>query len=143
VTNKTRRVLNQNLSIITDDDSEISLSELRSTVRELVLAVTELQGLQLQSRKVDSDNNPVHGQLCESLDGEYLALTQTGAAPNLVKASHTLGRIPQGAIFIQQTAAHRVYIKGDRINGIDAATSTEVIFELNGSVDDVNYCILV
>lgn len=137
------KTLNRNLSTITAPSGDVSLPALTSVVRDLVEAVNELQQLQTPARNVDGDNNPMHGELCEILNGQYLVIVQEQVAGNVQKVVHGLGRKPQGAIFIQHTAANRIYIKGDPLNGIAAATKTEVHFMLNGSVGDTHICILV
>lgn len=143
MTDKRRKKLNQNLSALLNSDGNLNVTELRNIIRDLVIAVTELQQIGFIAANVDASNNPVDGEYCNLLDGVYLKLVQDGTAPNVVKVRHKLGRIPQGAIFTQQTATNRVYIEGDPLSGITPATATEVLFQLNGSIGDVHYCILV
>lgn len=114
----------------------------------LVKLVDELQRAVIELRKgaaaaaTDADGEPSNGQDCPVLQGIFLRLTQTSAAPNLLKASHSLGRIPQVAIFVKSTAVNQILIAGDLTAGVAPASSTEVTFKLNGSSGEEHICIL-
>ena len=89
------------------------IRELQYAVRDIMEAIEELQKLQLGARILDParTNLPRHGEPCELLDGQFLHITSDGSGA-LVPIVHGLRRIPQGAIFIRNSAGGNVFIEG-------------------------------
>lgn len=122
---------------------DVVIRELQDKVKELQLAVNELQTFQLQSRDVDLDGFPSHLAKCELLRGQWLRLAQTAAAPMIVKVEHGLRRKPQGLIWTFNGQSGSIaMIAGDPPNGVDPASSTTISIKLNGSIGDTHVGIL-
>lgn len=124
-------------------DTKASLAELQKMHSEAAQAITELQEAQTAEIQTDTDGLPANEAKCLSINGQFLRLTQDSAAPSIVKAKHSLGRIPVGAIFIQTTGINKTFAGGDITQNISPATTTTVSFELNGSIGEEHICILI
>jgi hypothetical protein len=139
--------LNKNSSTISgvvgEQDGQRAIQELRNITDKLIKAVTELQSLQVHSRTVEIDGLPQDASISEVTQGQFIRLTQSGSAPNILTVKHGLGRVPQGAIFIKQTGLNVVYIEGSVAQNIAPATKTHVTFGLNGNSGDLHVCILI
>ena len=147
-----KRTLNKNVSILSGivrkvgDEQELDPRDLETSLlslRDCVHAIEELQKSQAHSRSTDGVGRPENGSVCEVLKGQFIHLTQEDAGPMILRVTHTLGRVPQGAIFIQETASNRVFIQGDVTQNIAPATTEEVTFQLNGDIGDTHVCILI
>tara|TARA_R110000782_G_scaffold211669_3_gene299837 strand:- start:12015 stop:12497 length:483 start_codon:yes stop_codon:yes gene_type:complete len=117
---------------ITEDNLREVVEELQHNQRQIILAIEELQQFQFRARRVDADGMPSNGSVCEALGGQFLRLTQSGAAGNLQRIEHGLRRIPQGAIWILQAAdVNRVYITDEVDGTIEPATEHHITVRLN------------
>lgn len=143
---KTRKGLSRNFTGLVGNDTkntELVIRELQDKIKELQLAVNELQTFQVSSRVVESDGTPLHLSKCELLDGQWLRLAQMSAAPMIVKVEHGLRRKPQGIIWtLTGQLNNQALIAGDLPNGIDPADSVSLSIRLNGSVGDIHTGIL-
>lgn len=137
-----RRTFNRNFTSFRQDKLDEIVRELQKSCQEMQQAIEELQELRFRSSSVDSDGLPTHGAMAELVDGQFLRLTQTAAAPNIVTVEHGLRRKPQAAIFIKATAHNQVLIAGSITSNIAPATETTVSFQLNGSSGNEHICIL-
>lgn len=127
------------------DDGNIDtiIRELQDKVKELQLAVNELQTFQVHSRVTEADGTPQHLSKCELLRGQWIRLTQTAAAPSIVKVDHGLRRKPQGVVWtLNANSSNQSLVAGDLPNGVDPANSTSISIRLNGAVGDIHIGIL-
>tara|TARA_R110002094_G_scaffold145203_2_gene134600 strand:- start:492 stop:953 length:462 start_codon:yes stop_codon:yes gene_type:complete len=139
------KTLPKNFISLEDDDSNIRevIKELQFNQRQIILAVEELQQFQFRSRDVDDDGYPSNGSICEALGGQFLRLTQDGASGTLVRVKHGLRRIPQGAIWLFNSASsNRIYVTDEINMTVDPATETEVSVLLNGADGSFHLMIL-
>lgn len=119
--------------------NESGFNNLVLLVRELQDAVKQLQTTTFSNTKKDSDGLPSHGSPA-LLDGQWLRLTQEGAAPTVVQVFHGLRRKPVGALWFQSTSINRVLIVGDNSSSISPADEAQVSIELNGNSGEQHIC---
>tara|TARA_R110000751_G_scaffold300963_1_gene413032 strand:+ start:12914 stop:13390 length:477 start_codon:yes stop_codon:yes gene_type:complete len=130
------KTLPKNFTPLAEDDGNIRevIEELQINQRQIILAIEELQQFQFRSREVDADGYPSNGSICEVLGGQFLRLTQEGPSGTLQRVKHGLNRIPQGAIWILQSAdVSRVYVTDDDNGVVEPATETEITVKLNSA----------
>jgi len=140
---KTRKILSQVQSSLSEGNRDTVIRELQDRVRELQQAVVELQSLQLPSRSLETDGTPLHGSKCELLDAQYLRLVQSGAAGIVVNVTHGLRRKPQGIIWVLSgTSNNQALVAGDATNNIQPADATQLSIRLNGNSGDIHVGIL-
>lgn len=143
---QTRRGLSKNFTGYipgNEGNTDTVIRESQDKVKELQLAVDELQTSQLPSRALELDGTPKHLSKCELLQGQWVRLAQTAAAPTIVKVDHELRRKPQGVLWtLSGQLCNQALIAGDLPNGIDPATSTSISIRLNGSIGDIHVGIL-
>ena len=133
---KHRHTLNKNLSSLSDPQG------VADAVRELILAVVELQEQQIGSRVLDKDGFPKHGSRCELMDGVFVRLQQMGPAPTVVTVNHGLKRKPQGVWWIHATAWHQVLIAGDTASKVAVADKEYISIRMNGAAGDTAVCVV-
>lgn len=123
-------------------DPLYAIRELQQIVSQLLDAVIELQGLQFAARTTNVDGQPSDRARCEMFDGQWLRMTQTGAAGMLLNVEHGLGRRPQGALFVVASAFNRVFIAGDPATNTPPADEFTFTVELNGTSGDESICVV-
>lgn len=135
-----RKTLNKNLAAsiagATDDQSLRLL--VADAVRELQLAVSQLQEIQVRSAEVDPDGGPKHNAISQAFRGQFLRITSIGQ-DELVAVQHGLGRKPQGGIWIEARSFHKVFIQADRLSAsqpVPAADESVVHVQMGGPTSE-------
>lgn len=117
------------------------LVNIRDVLKNIILVIEELKSRTLAAPKTAQDGLPLHGQPAGLVLGQWLRLTQAAASPSLHTVNHGLGRTPQGAVFIKTTGINKVLIAGNN-TGVAPASSSVVVFELNGAINEEHICCL-
>lgn len=126
--------------------SGIADRRVRFSMEAMSKALVQIQRRETQAQETEPDSLPSNGQKSEALGGEFIRITSRGFENLVHKVQHSLGRVPQGCIFIRnRTANNECVIEGDPVafGGIPAATDKEVTFLIGDPPGSVVVGILI
>ena len=139
---KISKTLPQSFVAYDGDNVKEVLNDIRLSIKEIVIAVEELQQLRFRAREVETDGMPVHGSVCEVLQGQFLRLTQPDDAGVIVRVEHGLRRTPQGVIWLNLQSGNQAYIVDEIGTDIPAATADEISVKLNSSIGQLHIMVI-